>query len=245
MNDILVSAIIPSYNRYEYLNNAISSVENQTYKNIEIIIVNDGSTQKEYYENDFPGNVKVINLEENQTAKNGFGPGSIRNYGIEAANGEFLAFLDDDDIWMQDKIEIQLKKMLEKKMKFSSTEGFFGEGVYDGNENYPLYNSEKFYKKIKKRYKGSKLFKNGFPEIWDHEFISIHNCIVLSSVIVEKKLIETVGGFRGIPVSGYRNIEGPNEDYDCWLGILRLTDLLYIDEPLFYYNGSHGDGKNY
>ena len=49
MDEVLVSAIIPSYNRYSYLENAISSVENQTYKNIEIIVINDGSDQNEYY----------------------------------------------------------------------------------------------------------------------------------------------------------------------------------------------------
>ena len=52
-----VSVIIPSYNRFHYLMNAIKSVENQTYKNIEIIVVNDGSTQKEYYE---PKNFKTF-----------------------------------------------------------------------------------------------------------------------------------------------------------------------------------------
>ena len=130
-------------------------------------------------------------------------------------------------------------------MLFSCTEGYFGEGIYNKSMNYELYNSEKFYKKIQKKYKKSKFLRNGYPEIWDYEFIKIHNCIVLSSVIVEKNLINILGGFRGLPVSGYRGIEGPNEDWDCWMGLLRLTDLIYVDKPLFYYNGKHGDGKNY
>ena len=57
--------------------------------------------------------------------------------------------------------------------------------------------------------------------------------------------MDTLGGFRGIPVSGYRNIEGPNEDWDCWLGLLRLTNLIYVDRPLFYYDGDHGSGRSY
>ena len=45
-----------------------------------------------------------------------------------------------------------------------------------------------------------------------------------------------LGGFRGIPTS-------MAPDYDCWLGLLRLTDLVYVDEPLFYYDGAHGSGQ--
>ena len=245
MDKKLISVVIPSYNRFQYLKNAIESVLNQTYDNFEIIVINDGSTEEDYYEYNFPEQVKIINLKENQTKKNGFGPGSIRNYGIDIAKGDYIAFLDDDDVWMKDKLEIQLKRMLESKKFFSCTEGYFGEGMYNKNLNYELYNSEKFYKKIRKKYKKTRHLKHGYPEVWNYEFIKIHNCIVLSSVIIEKNLIQTLGGFRGLPISGYRGIEGPNEDWDCWLGVLRLTDLIYIDQPLFYYNSKHGDGRNY
>ena len=245
MDKKFISVVIPSYNRFQYLKNAIESVLNQTYDNFEIIVINDGSTEEDYYKYNFPEQVKIINLKENQTQKNGFGPGSIRNYGIDIAKGDYIAFLDDDDIWMKDKLEIQLNRMLESKMLFSCTEGYFGEGMYNKNLNYKLYNSEKFYKKIQKKYKKTTHLRNGYPKVWNYEFIKIHNCIVLSSVLIEKNLIKTLGGFRGLPISGHRGIEGPNEDWDCWLGILRLTDLIYIDEPLFYYNGKHGDGRNY
>lgn len=245
MNKKLVSVVIPSFNRFDSLLNAIDSVINQTYDNFEIIVVNDGSTDKRYYENKFPKKVTKIDLKENQTIKNGFGPGSIRNYGINVANGHYIAFLDDDDFWMEDKLSIQINKMQEKNIPFSATEGYFGNGAYNSTQDYELYNNEKFYKKIKKKYKGTNLFKNNFPEIWDYEFIKIHNCIVLSSVIVEKNLMDILGGFRGIPISGYRNIEGPNEDWDCWLGLLRLTNLIYVDSPLFYYDGDHGSGRSY
>ena len=61
MDEVLVSAIIPSYNRYSYLENAISSIENQTYKNIEIIVINDGSDQNEYYSKELANRVNLIN----------------------------------------------------------------------------------------------------------------------------------------------------------------------------------------
>ena len=243
----LISVIIPSYNRYEYLKNAINSVLNQTYKNFEIIVVNDGSTQKEYYENEFPKSVKLINLETNQKNLIGYvSEGYIRNFGIREAQGSYVAFLDDDDIWLPEKLELQLSGMKESNLKFSSTEGYFGEGIYDKSKNYQLYNKEKFYKKISKKYKGTKYRANtilntftntfSYPKVWTYDFLKHHNCVIASSTMVEKNLMNVLGGFRGIPTS-------MAPDYDCWLGLLKLTDLIYIDEPLFYYDGAHGSGQ--
>ena len=63
-----VSVIIPTYNRFSYLLNAINSIKEQTYSNIEIIVVNDCSTQKEYYEHDW-SDIKIIHLEKNSKDK--------------------------------------------------------------------------------------------------------------------------------------------------------------------------------
>lgn len=240
----LISVIIPSFNRFEYMQNAVESVLKQTYRNFEIIVVNDGSTQKEYYENKLPKDVKIINLETNQKNLIGYvSEGYIRNFGIKAAAGNYLAFLDDDDIWLPDKLEMQLSAMKETGLQFSSTEGYFGEGVYDNSKNYELYNKEKFYKKISKKYKGTQyrsFLTNSFvyPSIWKYDFLQYHNCVIASSTMVEKKLMDILGGFRGIPTS-------MAPDYDCWLGLLKLTDLIYIDTPLFYYDGNHGEGQHW
>ncbi len=240
MPNDLVSVIIPSYNRFEYLTNAINSVLNQTYKNFEIIVVNDASTQKEYYDNVFEDKVNFVNLKENQTQKYpGLGPGKVRNSGIDIAKGKYLAFLDDDDLWLPQKLEVQISSLENSACKMSSTEGYFGDGVYNDNKSYQLYNKERFYKTLKKKYRGSGLLKRGaFPEIWDLDFLKIHNCIITSSVMVEKKIFDIVGGFRGIPAPTF-------EDYDCWLGILHHTSSLYIDKPLFYYDSMHGKGREY
>ena len=236
MKEPLVSVIIPSYNRFEYLLNAVNSVKNQTYKNYEIIVVNDESSQKEYYEYAIE-DINLINIKKKDYPDWGGSRQPLRNIGAEIAKGEYLAFLDDDDMWMNNKLEVQINEMLKNNYLFSSTEGYYGEGVFDKNASYELYNNEKFYKILKKKYRRSGFLNQGkFPKVWNFDFISIHNSIILSSVIVEKKLFKRLGGFRGLPVRA---------DHDCWLGLLKLTDLLYVDVPLFYYDGFHGKGKNY
>lgn len=236
MKEPLISVIIPSYNRFEYLLNAVNSVKDQTYKNYEIIVVNDESSQKEYYENTIE-DINLINIKKKDYPDWGGSRQPLRNIGAEIAKGEYLAFLDDDDMWMNNKLELQINEMLKNNYLFSSTEGYYGEGVFDKNASYELYNREKFYKILKKKYRRSGFLNQGkFPKVWNFDFISIHNSIILSSVIVEKKLFKRLGGFRGLPVRA---------DHDCWLGLLKLTDLLYVDVPLFYYDGFHGKGKNY
>lgn len=240
MNNIdgpLVSIIIHSFDRFEYLLNAIESIKNQTYKNYELILINDDSNEKEYYEYNFPNFIKKIDIKRNNIPQWTGSRQALINIGVEQSNGEFIALLDDDDCWLPNKLEIQISKMLEHESKFSSTEGYYGEGVYREDLDYKLYNEEHFFKILKKKYKKTDFIKNGkFPQLWTYEFLKVHNCVIKSSVVFEKEIFNLLGGFRGIPKLA---------DYDCWLGLLQLTDLLYIDVPLFYYDGSHGSGKKY
>lgn len=111
----LVSIIIPTYKRGDKLDNAIKSAVSQTYKNIEIIVVDDNSnnTQERQITRKIVKKYKNVNLIENN--KN-LGGALTRNAGIMAAKGDYIAFLDDDDIFHADKIEKQLN-LLKKKEK--------------------------------------------------------------------------------------------------------------------------------
>lgn len=115
----LVSIIMPCYNAERYIAQSIESVLAQTYRNWELIITDDASTDKsveiisKYSKNDDRINVMVP--DEHQ------GIARTRNMSISRARGRFVAFLDNDDLWKPEKLEKQIKFMLEKEIGFSYT----------------------------------------------------------------------------------------------------------------------------
>ena len=101
-----ISVIIPTYNRANYITKAINSVLSQSYKDYEIIVVDDGSTDntcqiiKNY-------NTKITYIfQENK------GPSAARNLGILHANGKYISFLDSDDIWKKHKLRVQIDTII-------------------------------------------------------------------------------------------------------------------------------------
>ena len=233
-----ISVVIPTFNRFKYLLNAIESVRNQTYKPTQIIVVNDGSTQPEYYSHNFGDDVTLIHLSKNSNKIFGEkSPGGIqRNLGVEISTGEYISFLDDDDYWLPTKLEKQLKAMKDNDSDFSCTESFFGQGPFDKEKKYTKYLSEHFMAQIKHIFyiKCHLLFS--LPPVWNRKFLEIHNCVITSSAMVKKDVLKSVGCFKRLNFA---------EDYDCWLRILEKTSCLFIAEPLMYYDDSHGDGRNY
>lgn len=131
----LVSVIIPFYNSEEFLDMAIESVLGQTYENIELIIVNDGSTDnseqiaKKYHEQDIRC---VIYTKENG------GVSSARNFGIDHANGEYIMFIDSDDWIEEDTISNLLSKLMQDKSDMIVYGVFF-----DSYRNNKLVHSQK------------------------------------------------------------------------------------------------------
>ncbi|MFC4025018.1 glycosyltransferase family 2 protein [Oceanobacillus longus] len=115
----LISVITPSYNAEKFIGNTIESVLNQTYPTWEMVIVDDRSTDntpsivKEYMKRD--NRIKLIILEENS------GSAVARNTAMENAKGQYIAFLDSDDLWLPEKLDKQLQFMREKDIAFSFT----------------------------------------------------------------------------------------------------------------------------
>lgn len=115
MYEPLVSVVIPFYSRVDWLIEATESVLAQTYKNIEIIIVNDGSPEKisEFLER-YSSKITYV-YQENK------GAAAARNVGIKLSKGEYIAFLDADDVWRPNKLELQISMMIEKNSWWSHT----------------------------------------------------------------------------------------------------------------------------
>lgn len=104
-NNPLVSVVIPFYDHIDWLIEAVESVLSQSYSNIEIVVVNDGSKEDVHdFLNKYENRIKYIYKE------NG-GPASARNIGVEIAKGEYIAFLDSDDLWLPNKLELQIQEM--------------------------------------------------------------------------------------------------------------------------------------
>jgi glycosyltransferase involved in cell wall biosynthesis len=115
----LVSIITPNYNAEKFISKTIESVINQTHKNWEMIIVDDVSTDngvaviQSFIKKD--GRIKLYQLEKNS------GASVARNKAISIANGNFIAFLDSDDLWLPNKLELQLDFMLKNNFSITYT----------------------------------------------------------------------------------------------------------------------------
>lgn len=122
--DEKVSVIIPTYKRSEFLHRAIDSVLNQTYSNIEVVVVDDNDPNSKYrLETEekmkkYSKNTNVIYIKNNKN----LGGALARNEGIFKASGDYITFLDDDDIYLPEKIERQLKFMLENGFDMTFTD---------------------------------------------------------------------------------------------------------------------------
>src|SRR5690625_1966047 len=109
----LISCIITTFNRDEkILVRSLKSVLNQTYKNIEIILVDDNGSNSEYSQH-VDNVISDLNIKDKLQLirhKENLGEQVARNNGIKNANGDFIAFLDDDDEWLPNKLELQMQK---------------------------------------------------------------------------------------------------------------------------------------
>lgn len=198
----LVSVIIPTYNSGPYITEALMSVFGQTYKNFEIIVVDDGSTDETKNNlHSFINGVQCI-------YKDNAGPASARNLGIKKSKGEYIAFLDSDDIWLPEKLKLQLglfSMLPEIELAHSDFTYFDDRGLEKKSE----------YSEIDKKNFGGNVFY----------YLVRENFVRTSSVVVKKETLKRVKLFDEELFM--------SEDYDLWLRITKEKRLVgYINKPL-------------
>jgi len=194
-----VSVIIPTYNRSEYLKFALESILNQTYSNIEVIVVNDGSTDNtEDVLKNYEGRIKYIYKE------NG-GKSTAINVGMSLVSGEYVCILDDDDIVLSKKIELQVRKFQKnKKLGLIHTSATYFREQDKNLIHLGMYDSDKIDEK-----KAFNLHLLG-------------NIFFTPTVMVRKECYDRVGSWDETMIRA--------QDYDMWMRISRYfeTDSLPI-----------------
>jgi glycosyltransferase involved in cell wall biosynthesis len=219
----LVSVVIPAYNRPRLVQEAVESVLAQTFGDLELILVDDGSTDETpavlaelaaQASRSAPGTPvptagePVGRITVHRMAHDGH-PGAVRNRGAELAEGRYLAFLDADDLWYPQKLERQLQ--LPDPPRLSHTRE---QWIRNGREI---------------SQKGMDHAREG----WIFEDALKKCTIGPSTVMMERALFEEHGGFR-------EDLEIA-EDYELWLRITARHAVAYLDEPLTVKRAGHGD----
>jgi len=196
-----VSVIIPTFNCAQFLTNALDSVFNQTYQDIETIIIDDGSiddTKKiiEKFVLKYP-NKFFYHYQQNS------GPSAARNKGILYARGEYIAFLDADDIWLKEKLELQIKAFRATKAGLVYTD-YYVEDISSGG--FYVHRCHPFNRKI---------FKGKFL---------LENQISTPTLLIQRKFFEEAGLFdESLQVA---------EDWDLWRRLFLVTDFYHLPYPL-------------
>jgi teichuronic acid biosynthesis glycosyltransferase TuaG len=202
MNGPLISIIMPAYNAEKYIAEAIRSVLDQTYQRWELIVIDDGSTDATadvihgFASSD--SRVRYI-FQHNRKLAN------ARNAGIKQSRGELVAFLDSDDLWIREKLELQVKAFRENVADLVFSDGFIfsDNNVIDENSTFAIEFGG---------FGGAELFMD----------LMLSNRIPVLSVLVRRKILDEVGGFDEDP----RYWAGC-EDYDLWLSIARRGYRFY------------------
>lgn len=205
----LVSIIIPTYNRVDYLLECLESIKGQTYNNFEVIIVSDGGTDtsESMVKSLEDSRIKWYNLNINYGR-----PAPARNFGLTKASGEFLCFCDDDDIWVKNKIETQVG-ILDDSYDFT----FSGFKV--------LNEAPSIISRFKRKVVHSYLrITNGRA----FYLLALFNPVCNSSVMVRSSALVN---FHFNEIKELRAVE----DYVGWIGLFRYLKVAYISDPLVKY----------
>ncbi len=205
---VKISVVIPCFNASDYIAETIESVFSQNRNDIEIIVVDDKSTDGtrqilEQLAQESGETIRVVSGE-------GKGPAAARNRGISAAQGAYIAFLDADDFWLPDKLEKQFLRLEEAGQEgLVYTDRFWVDG--DGKElpDAPV--------------------QEEFPEGYIFTNMIAGNYLVTSSVLVPKEALERVGCFS--EAKEFTNCQ----DYHLWLRLAEVLPFFAVKEPLIKY----------
>ncbi len=239
MKHNLISVIIPFYNRGNYLPEAVDSVFRQTTGNVELILVDDGSTDESMERacrrwknrggamgsamgsaanqntnfSHFSHHSPIRTLINLRIPHSGM-PGLVRNRGIELSSGSLVAFLDSDDLWLPRKLELQLP--MHKKFRISHTSETWLRAESAAPASTPV--SKLQFRTISQKSQKHRRSGNIFQD-------ALWKCIIgPSTVLMEKSLFAECGMFR-------EDLEIA-EDYEFWLRICSQTDIAYADTEL-------------
>jgi len=207
----MVSIVLPTFNRLRYLRSAIDSVFAQTFTDWELIVADDGSDgETAAYVAALANRPKVTVLRLAHTGN----PGAVRNAACLAAQGEYIAFLDSDDVWLPEKLALQVASLRSHPERGWSHTAF---AVMD---------------------ESGELLTGADARWWPasegrilEPLIKMEVVVAISSVIVNRKLLAHLGGF---------DLEQPAcNDYDLWLRLAGLSEIDGIGETLLHKRRQH------
>jgi glycosyltransferase involved in cell wall biosynthesis len=209
MGNELVTAVIATYNYGRFVTEAIDSVLAQTYPEVEIVVVDDGSTDDTQERlAAYAGRIRSI-YQANQSVA------AARNTGIQAARGRLIAFLDADDLWHPQKLELQVRYLARHPEVGLVAVDRLGEGM----TQWPVLDGDR-----------------PRPRPISLEELIIQPYFAPSGVLVRKECFTRVGSFD----TSLRNAE----DYDMWIRIAASYPIVKLEVPLWWYR-VHGANKSY
>jgi len=195
----LVSIVMPTHNRSLLLRRAVSSILEQTFTNFELIIVDDCSDDDTEHQVSTVDDHRIIYLKSESRV----GAAAARNIAIKSARGRYIAFLDSDDEYLHNKLELQVNKFEEAPANIGI--------IYCGY--YIAYESNHYYEVVPPEYKGN-LF----------DILLKHNRIGSPTPLVRKECFNSCGLFdESLPSC---------QDWDMWLRISTKYDFDFVNEPL-------------
>lgn len=211
---VRVSAIIPTHNRPAFLREALASVCAQTYRNVEIVVVDDGSapTARAATQRVITEFARGQDLPVHYILQPHRGVSAARNRGVRASRGALLAFLDSDDVWLPDKLARQV-------------------ALFAAQPRTRICQTEEIWLRRGVRVNPRAVHRKPDGDVF---FASLARCVVSpSAVMLRRALFERVGGFdEALPAC---------EDYDLWLRIALNEAVPLIDAPLVLKRGGHED----